>query len=55
MNRSSPFGRLLSVVAIAFGTLASLPAQAGPFGTMFVFGDSLSDNGNNALLSLIHI
>ena len=53
MNRClSSFRRVLSVAAIAFGTLASLPVQAGPFGTMFVFGDSLSDNGNNAIAGL---
>lgn len=52
MNRSLSLGRLLSAAAIALGTLASVPAQAGPFGSMFVFGDSLSDNGNNAIAGL---
>lgn len=49
MNRST-FSRLLSAAAITLATLASLPAQAGPFSSLFVFGDSLSDNGNNALV-----
>lgn len=46
------FRRLLSAGAIALVTLASLPAQAGSFSGLFVFGDSLSDNGNNAQLGL---
>lgn len=49
MNRSS-FSRLLTAGAFALATLASLPAQAGPFSALYVFGDSLSDNGNNAAL-----
>lgn len=49
MNRSS-FTRLLAAGAIALATLASLPAHAGPFGALYVFGDSLADNGNNALV-----
>ncbi len=48
MNRSS-FGKLISAGAIALATLASLPAHAGPFSALYVFGDSLSDTGNNAL------
>ena len=40
MNRSS-FTRLLSAGALALATLVSLPAHAGPFGALFVFGDSL--------------
>lgn len=47
MNRSS-FSRLLSAAAVALAAVTSLPAHAGPFGALFVFGDSLSDNGNNA-------
>jgi outer membrane lipase/esterase len=50
MNRPT-FRRLLSAGAIALATFASLPAQAG-FSGLFVFGDSLSDNGNNALAGL---
>ena len=49
MHRSS-FSRLLTAGAIALATLASLPAHAGPFSALYVFGDSLSDNGNNAAL-----
>lgn len=48
MNRSI-FRRVVAVAALAAATLASLPAQAAPFFSgLFVFGDSLSDNGNNA-------
>ena len=46
------FRRLLSASALVVATVASLPAQAGPFSSLFVFGDSLSDNGNNALAGL---
>ena len=49
--RSSLFGRLLSATAIVAATLASVPAHAGPFTNMFVFGDSLSDTGNLKILS----
>ena len=49
MNRSS-FNRWLPAGALALATLVALPAQAGPFGALFVFGDSLSDDGNNALV-----
>lgn len=48
MNRTS-FNRLLSAGALALATLTSLPAHAGPFSALYVFGDSLSDDGNNAL------
>ena len=50
--KPSFLGRLLSASALAVATLASLPAQAGSFSGLFVFGDSLSDNGNNALAGL---
>ncbi len=43
--RPSSFKRFLAVAAAA---LASLPAQAG-YGGLVVFGDSLSDSGNNFL------
>lgn len=42
------FRRVFAVVALAAATLASVPAQAGPFSALYVFGDSLSDDGNNA-------
>ncbi len=40
------FQRGLSALALAVGALATLPAHAGPFSSMTVFGDSLSDTGN---------
>lgn len=50
MNRSF-FSRLFSATALVAAALASVPAQAGPFSAMFVFGDSLSDTGNLKILS----
>ena len=44
--------RWLPVLALAVAALAAMPAQAGPFGSLVVFGDSLSDNGNNAAAGL---
>lgn len=41
------FRRLLPTLAIAVAALASAPAEAGPYSSLVVFGDSLSDNGNN--------
>ena len=49
--RSSFFGRLFSASVIVAATLTSVPAHAGPFNNMFVFGDSLSDTGNLKILS----
>jgi outer membrane lipase/esterase len=46
------FRRLLPAFAIAVAALASAPASAGPYDTFVVFGDSLSDNGNNAAAGL---
>lgn len=48
MNRSI-FSRAVAAGTLAFAVLASLPAHAGPFSALYVFGDSLSDNGNNAI------
>jgi len=45
------FRRLLGTLAMGVATLASLPAMAGPYSQMFVFGDSLSDTGNVFLAS----
>jgi outer membrane lipase/esterase len=45
MHRSF-FSKLFSATAIAVVTFATVPAQAGAFSGMFVFGDSLSDTGN---------
>jgi len=45
--------RLLPAAAVvALAVLASMPAAAGPYSSLVVFGDSLSDNGNNALAGL---
>ena len=44
--------RLLPAFAFAVAALASAPASAGPYDTFVVFGDSLSDNGNNAAAGL---
>jgi outer membrane lipase/esterase len=44
--------RLLPAAAIALAALASAPASAGPYSALVVFGDSVSDNGNNALAGL---
>ncbi len=43
------FGRALPAVALVAVALASPPAAAGPYTSLVIFGDSLSDNGNNAL------
>ena len=51
MNRTL-FKRLLSTTALVAAALVGAPAQAGPFSNLFVFGDSLSDNGNNFLAGL---
>ena len=47
MNRS-PVLRLLAAGTLALVVLAAPSAYAGPFGALYVFGDSLSDSGNNA-------
>lgn len=44
--------RLLPALALVVAALASAPASAGPYSTLVVFGDSLSDNGNNAAAGL---
>ena len=51
MNRQ-PFNRLLCAGAVAAAAFAGAPAHAGPFSNLVVFGDSLSDNGNNFLAGL---
>jgi len=43
------FSRALPAFALAAVVLASLPASASLYNSLVVFGDSLSDNGNNAL------
>ena len=47
MNPTS-IRRLLPALALVVAALAAAPASAGPYDTFVVFGDSLSDNGNNA-------
>lgn len=51
MNRPT-FNRLLCAGAFAAAMLAAATAHAGPFSNLVVFGDSLSDNGNNFLAGL---
>ena len=47
------FRRLLPALALLVAALASAPASAGSYDTLVVFGDSLSDNGNNAATGLV--
>jgi outer membrane lipase/esterase len=46
------FGRALPALVLATASFASLPAAASLYSSMVVFGDSLSDSGNNALVGL---
>jgi phospholipase/lecithinase/hemolysin len=43
------FGRALPVLAVVALFFVDAPASASPFTSMVVFGDSLSDSGNNAI------
>jgi phospholipase/lecithinase/hemolysin len=43
------FSRALPAFTMAAVALASLPASASLYNSLVVFGDSLSDDGNNAL------
>jgi outer membrane lipase/esterase len=43
------FSRLMPFVAVTAFSLAALPASASIYNSLVVFGDSLSDNGNNAI------
>src|SRR5207302_11286241 len=45
-------GRTLPALALAAASFSSLPAAASLYKSMVVFGDSLSDSGNNALAGL---
>ena len=45
--KTRSFSYLLAVLGFAFATSAA--AVVGPYDSLFVFGDSLSDSGNNAL------
>ena len=44
------FSRLLPLVAVTAFSLVTLPASAAVYNSLVVFGDSLSDNGNNAIV-----
>lgn len=46
---ASPLRQLLSAAALGLAALCAAPAYAGPYSSLFIFGDSLSDSGNNAL------
>jgi phospholipase/lecithinase/hemolysin len=43
---NTPSRRLLGTLALSLAGLCSLPAHAGPYSSLFIFGDSLSDTGN---------
>jgi outer membrane lipase/esterase len=43
------FGKALPAFALAAAALASFPAKASPYSSMVIFGDSLSDTGNDAI------
>lgn len=42
---SAFFKRMMGLAALAVGALGALPAHAGPYTSLYVFGDSLSDTG----------
>ena len=46
--------RVLVIVPFAIAVLAAAPAEAGPFSSLVVFGDSLSDDGNNFAAGLFN-
>ena len=46
--------RLLGISLLAAVSLAGLPAHAAPFSSVVIFGDSLSDSGNNKLAGLFN-
>jgi len=48
---SAFFKRMMGVAALAVGALGALPAQAGPYTSMYIFGDSLSDTGSLQILT----
>jgi hypothetical protein len=51
MKRSS-FRHLISAAVVALAAGAVAPVQAAAYSSVVIFGDSLSDNGNNALAGL---
>ncbi len=52
MMNLSPLRSGLAAVALTAAGLVAAPAWAGPYSQLVVFGDSLSDNGNNAAAGL---
>ncbi len=48
------FRRLLVAIPFAVAAVVTAPAEAGPFSSLVVFGDSLSDNGNNFAAGLFN-
>ena len=46
---ASPLRQLLSAAALGLAALCAAPAYAGPYSGLYIFGDSLSDSGNNAV------
>src|SRR5450432_1233467 len=48
------FRRLLAAVPLAIAATVVTPAGAGPFSSLVVFGDSLSDDGNNFAAGLFN-
>ena len=47
MNRT--LCKCICAFGLAVSALAGAPAHAGPYAALYLFGDSLSDTGNNAL------
>lgn len=41
--------KIAGALALGLAALCAAPAHAGPYSGLFIFGDSLSDSGNNAL------
>ena len=48
--RSDKKGRFLLATILALGCLATATARANAYSALFIFGDSLSDSGNNAIV-----
>ena len=52
--QSRSFRRILAAVPFAIVVAVTTPAEAGPFSSLVVFGDSLSDDGNNFAAGLFN-
>ena len=48
--RSDKKGRSLLTTILALGCLATATARADAYSALYIFGDSLSDSGNNAIV-----